>query len=49
MTKDIYIAVTWPEIQDFMEHPNYYEEVYFDPEKNVWFVPEGMYNEAYKD
>lgn len=42
-----YIAVNWPEIQDFMEHPNYQEEVCFDADKNIWFVPEEMYNQVY--
>lgn len=35
-----YIKVEWPEIQDYMDNPNYPEECYFDPEKNIWFVPE---------
>lgn len=47
MTKDIYIAVSWPEVQDFMEHPRYYEEVCFDPNKNLWFLPQDLYDEVY--
>ena len=35
-----YIKVEWPEIQDYMELPGFQEEVGFDPEKNVWFIPE---------
>ena len=35
-----YIKVEWPEIQDYMDNPNYPEECYFDPIKNCWFVPE---------
>lgn len=35
-----YIKVEWPEIQNYMDNPNYPEECYFDPEKNVWFIPE---------
>lgn len=35
-----YILVKWPEIQNYMDNPNYPEEVYFDPDENVWFVPE---------
>lgn len=54
MTKDIYIAVTWPEIQDYMEHPDYPSKVFIghtitDSSKmivnDVWFVPEEMYYE----
>ena len=35
-----YIRVEWPEIQDYMDNPNYSEECYFDPQKNCWFIPE---------
>ena len=35
-----YVLVDCPEIQQYMEHPNYKEEVYYDSEKGVWFVPE---------
>ena len=35
-----YIKVEWPEIQDYMNNPDYPEECYFDPKKNVWFIPE---------
>ena len=35
-----YIKVEWPEIQDYMNNPEYDEECYFDPLKNCWFVPE---------
>lgn len=35
-----YILVEWPDIQDYMDNPNYPEKCYFDPNKNVWFVPE---------
>ena len=35
-----YIKVEWPEIQDYMEIENFQEECYFDPNKNVWFIPE---------
>ena len=38
MTK--YIKVEWPEIQDYMDNPDYPEECFFDPTKNVWFIPE---------
>lgn len=35
-----YIKVTWPEIQDYMNHPDYQKEVSYDPDKDCWFVPE---------
>ncbi len=35
-----YILVTWPEIQDYMDRPDYNENVYFDSRKNIWFIPE---------
>ena len=35
-----YVKVEWPEIQDYMERSDYKEEVYFDPNKNTWFIPE---------
>ncbi len=41
-----YISVSWPEVQDFMGHPRY-EEIGFDANKNLWFVPENLYNEIY--
>lgn len=42
----MYIAVGWPEIQEFMEHKDYPTKVGFDPDKNTWFVPKEMYNEV---
>jgi len=35
-----YILVDWPEIQDYMEHPDYPEKVFYDPNKGKWFIPE---------
>ena len=35
-----YIVIEWPEIQDYMERPDYPEECYIDPVKNVWLIPE---------
>ena len=37
-----YIKVEWPEIQDYMNHPRYSEEVSYDSNKDCWFVPEYM-------
>jgi len=35
-----YIAVGWPEIQDYMNNPGYPKECYFDPEEEIWLIPE---------
>lgn len=40
-----YELVTWPEIQDYMESPRYPTDVYFDPAKDSWFVPEDLEEE----
>ena len=35
-----YIKVDWPEIQDYMNHPDYNKEVSYDPRRNCWFIPD---------
>lgn len=35
-----YILVNWPDIQDYMGHPDYDKDCYHDPDKDVWFIPE---------
>lgn len=40
-----YIAVEWPEIQNYMGNPEFQEECYFDPMKNTWFIPEDWEND----
>ena len=35
-----YIRIEWPEIQFYMDRPDYREECCFDPDKNCWFIPE---------
>jgi len=35
-----YIVVKWPEIQHYMNNPNYSEDCYYDPQKDVWLIPE---------
>lgn len=35
-----YIKVEWPEIQDYMDNPDYDKDCYFDSNKNVWFIPD---------
>lgn len=35
-----YIAIEWPEIQDYMSRRDFKENSYFDPTKNVWLIPE---------
>jgi hypothetical protein len=43
-----YIKVGWPEVQDFMIVESE-DTIYFDPQKNVWFVSEELYNKAYEN
>ena len=38
---DEYIAVGFPEIQEYMDSPRW-NEVGFDADKNLWFVPKDM-------
>lgn len=40
-----YIAVEWPEIQDYMMRADYSEKSYFDPIKNTWLIPEDWLDE----
>ena len=35
-----YEKVEWPEIQEYMERPDYNSEVYYDSNRGVWFIPE---------
>ena len=44
-----YIKVNWPEIQDYMHHPDYNKEVSYDARNNCWFVPEEWKDEFYED
>ena len=37
-----YIALEWPDIQAFMDNLDW-KEVGFDPNKNIWFVPEDFF------
>ena len=45
-----YLAIGWPEIQEYMDHPDYPEECYFDPRKDTWFIPESwiMWHDNYE-
>ena len=38
---DEYIAVEWPDIQEYMDSSRW-DEVGFDADKNLWFVPKDM-------
>lgn len=35
-----YVSLTWPEIQDYMNHPGYPEECFYDPNKDIYIIPE---------
>ena len=43
---DKYIAVSWPDYQDFMEYPGFREECYYCADHNIYFIPESMFNEV---
>jgi len=40
MNTQKYVKMTWPEIQDYMDRPEYPDACYFDPIKDAWFIPE---------
>ena len=40
-TEKEYIAVIWPDIQEYMDSPRW-DEVGFDADKNLWSVPKDM-------
>ena len=35
-----YVKVGWPEIQDYMCLSDFQEESFYDPQKDVWFIPD---------
>lgn len=35
-----YILVEWPEIQDYMDNPDYGVLSYYDSQRDVYFIPE---------
>lgn len=41
VNNDEYIALKWPEVQEYMESPRW-GEVGYDPKKDLWFVPKDM-------
>lgn len=43
-----YVRLDWPEIQVYMGHPDYSEEVGYDPVLDAWFVPEYIIQEIDK-
>lgn len=44
-----YIAIIgWPEIQKYQEMDSF-PDVGYDPEKNIWFVPEDMINNTIQE
>lgn len=44
MTK--YIKESWPEYQEFMRRPDFYEKCFFCSEDNSYFIPEDLYDEV---
>ena len=35
-----YIKVEWPDIQDYMNRPDWKEGHYYDSSNDAWFIPE---------
>lgn len=35
-----YIRVEWPNIQEYMNHPDWKEGHYYDSHRDSWFIPE---------
>ena len=46
-TENEYIAVIWPDIQEYMDLPRW-KEVAFDPKKDMQFVPKDIINNDQK-
>lgn len=40
-----YVAVLWPDVQEYMSIPEFSQENYFDSRKNVWLIPEEWVND----
>lgn len=39
---EYYVIVTWPEIQKYMDDPDFNEKVGFDCDKEIYYVPVNM-------
>lgn len=44
-----YVLVKWPKIQRYMNNPNYSEDCYYDPQRDVWFIPEDWEEDSSND
>lgn len=44
--KELYVLISWPEIQDFMEHERW-DECIFCREINTYIVPLDLFIEVY--
>ena len=45
----VYVAVGWPQVQDFMLDLSTFKDVVgFDPRLNLWFVPKELYDKTYE-
>lgn len=47
-TENEYIVVLWPDIQEYVDSPRW-DEVGFDSNKNMWFVPKDMINNTIQE
>ena len=41
--KERYVALTFPEYQEFMEKPWFEKEAYYCVDKDIYFIPETRY------
>ena len=42
----LYVALPWPEYQDYMAEDWFLEESYYDADKDVRLIPKERYNES---
>lgn len=44
-----YITVQWPDVQQYMAHPFWKEQHYYDPTKDTWLIPENWEDDYYPE
>lgn len=42
----LYVALTWPEYQDYMAEDWFREESYYDVNKDTYLIPKNRYDEC---
>ena len=41
-----YVAIPWPEYQDYMDKDWFREESYYDANKDIYLIPKNRYDES---